>query len=261
MDEDLSSLGQEAFQDPIDKLKELLSRSRQSFLLGAGCSLCADLPLTSDLTDQVLEDEKLSPKTKKILGFLIKEFKGSETKGSGISTIEDYMSDLIDLLSIAQRRSDCTGADCKVQLDREYSVEDLDKALQEIKNAIESCINKEVEISIHRDFIRAVHGRSQLGKPDNSPAINYFILNYDTLIEDSLALERVSYVDGFSGGSTGWWDSNCFTKKGIAAPVFKVHGSIDWCLLDDDVLPRRIRPSIKSIGHVERVMIWPDATK
>lgn len=261
MKEDLSFLSDKSFKDPIDQLEQLLSRSGQSFLLGAGCSRCADLPLTYELTEQVLKNETLSSSTQKILKFLVREFEGSDTENSGISTIEDYMSDLIDLLSIAQRRYDCKVANCKLELDEEYSLEDLRTALEEIKNAIAKCIDKEVEISIHRDFIRAVHGMSQSGKPVNSPAVNYFVLNYDTLIEDSLAIERVPYVDGFSGGSTGWWDSNCFDKKDISARVFKVHGSIDWCLLEGDVLPRRIRPKIKSISHDERVMIWPAATK
>jgi hypothetical protein len=256
MTEDLSSLRDEAFRDPMDQLKQLLSQSSQSFLLGAGCSRCANLPLMEELTDQVLNNKTLSSKTKGILGFLVQDF-----EGSGISTIEDYMSDLIDRLSIAQRRHDCKVANCNLKLDTEYSLEDLRQALEEIKMAIARCINKDIEISTHRNFIRAVHGMSQSGKPLNSPAVNYFILNYDTLIEDSLALERVPYVDGFSGGVTGWWDSNCFKNKGVAARVFKVHGSIDWCLLEDDVLPRRIRPRIKSISHDERFMIWPAATK
>lgn len=256
MTEDLSSLRDEAFRDPVDQLKQLLSQSSQSFLLGAGCSCCANLPLVEELTNQVLENETLSSNTKGILGFLVQEFKDSD-----ISTIEDYMSDLIDRLSIAQRRHDCKVTNCNLKLDRDYSLEDLREALEEIKMTIASCINKDVEISTHRNFIRAVHGMSQSGKPLNSPAVNYFILNYDTLIEDSLALERVPYVDGFSGGVTGWWDSNCFTNKDAAARVFKIHGSIDWCLLEDDVLPRRIRPGIKSISHDERFMIWPAATK
>ncbi len=256
MTEDLGSLRDEAFRDSMDQLKQLLSQSSQSFLLGAGCSRCANLPLMEELTDQVLKNGTLSSKTKGILGFLVQEF-----KGPGVSTIEDYMSDLIDRLSIAQRRHDCRVANCKLKLDKEYSLDDLRQALEEIKKAIASCINKEIEISTHRNFIRAVHGMSQSGKPLNSPAVNYFILNYDTLIEDSLALERVPYVDGFSGGVTGWWDSNCFKNENVAARVFKVHGSIDWCLLEDDVLPRRIRPGIKSISHDERFMIWPASTK
>ncbi|MDF0591561.1 SIR2 family protein [Candidatus Methanocrinis natronophilus] len=257
MTEDLSSLRDEAFRDPIDQLKQLLSQSSQSFLFGAGCSRCANLPLMEELTDQVLKNETLSRNTKDILEFLVEEF-----KGPGVSTIEDYMSDLIDRLSIAQRRHDCKVDNCMLKLDKEYSLEDLRRSLEEIKYVIaRSIIDKEIEISTHRNFIRAVHGMSRSGKLLNSPAVNYFILNYDTLIEDSLALERVPYVDGFSGGVTGWWDSNWSRNEDIAARVFKVHGSIDWCLLEGDVLPRRIRPGIKSISHDERFMIWPAATK
>jgi hypothetical protein len=40
-----------------------------------------------------------------------------------------------------------------------------------------------------------------------------------------------------------------------------VHGSIDWCLLDDDVFPRRLRPSLAKDDNLNEVMIWPAATK
>ena len=129
MTEDLSSLRDEAFRDPMDQLKQLLSQSSQSFLLGAGCSRCANLPLMEELTDQVLNNKTLSSKTKGILGFLVQDF-----EGSGISTIEDYMSDLIDRLSIAQRRHDCKVANCNLKLDTEYSLEDFAvKRLKKLK--------------------------------------------------------------------------------------------------------------------------------
>jgi len=163
--DDLSSLSDESFRDSIDQLKQLLSQSGQSFLLGAGCSCCANLPLTDKLTKQVCGHETLSSNTKNILRFLVQEFNGPGAEELGTPTIEDYMSDLIDLLSIAQRRSKCRDDDCKVLLDEEYSAKDLDNALQEIKNAIYSCINKDVEILTHRNFVRSVHGVSQSGKP------------------------------------------------------------------------------------------------
>ncbi|MFK7790037.1 MAG: hypothetical protein AB8C95_11180, partial [Phycisphaeraceae bacterium] len=40
-----------------------------------------------------------------------------------------------------------------------------------------------------------------------------------------------------------------------------VHGSIDWCLLGSDILPRRIRPSLQAGPASEPVLIWPASTK
>ena len=47
---DLSFLKEVKLADSIKKLEELMSQNKRSFLLGAGCSLCAGLPLTTQLT-------------------------------------------------------------------------------------------------------------------------------------------------------------------------------------------------------------------
>jgi hypothetical protein len=90
---------------------------------------------------------------------------------------------------------------------------------------------------------------------------DYFILNYDTLIEDALGLERVVYLDGFAGAATGWWEPSMFRTDGKVSRVFKVHGSIDWCLLEGDSLPKRIRSGIKTESGKSHVLIYPAATK
>jgi hypothetical protein len=90
---------------------------------------------------------------------------------------------------------------------------------------------------------------------------DYFILNYDTLIEDALGLERVVYLDGFVGAATGWWDPSMFRTDGKVSRVFNVHGSIDWCLLEGDSLPKRIRSGIKTESGKSHVLIYPAATK
>ncbi|AQQ10205.1 hypothetical protein L21SP3_02033 [Sedimentisphaera cyanobacteriorum] len=74
-------------------------------------------------------------------------------------------------------------------------------------------------------------------------------------------MEKIPVADGFNGGVTGWWDMRAYNSDEAAAKVFKVHGSVDWCLLDDDILPRRIRHSIKEEIDNEPVLIWPAATK
>lgn len=258
MADDLSPLRHREFSDTVTKLEQLLSHSRRAFLLGAGCSSCAGLPLMNKLTEEVLESSELCRSTKSILTSLMQQFEGSK-----VATIEDYMSELVDLLSIAERRSDCGATSCYVKLKRtNYSVEKLQNALSEIKAVIAHCIDSEkIELSTHQYFVQAIHNTLQSGKSVEPSAVDYFTLNYDTLIEDALALERIPYSDGFSGGPTGWWDQNCFIDNEIAARVFKIHGSIDWCQLNGEILPRRVRPNIASTESIKKVMIWPDATK
>lgn len=256
MSENLTVFSSPELKDVVQDMRDLLSQSRLGFLLGAGCSRKAGLPLMAELTEQVLEHNKIGMETKKLLDSISKLFDGARN-----ATNEDYMSELVDLLSIAERRTQRGATQLKVSVgDQEKDAAELETALDEIKQAISSSIgDKEVDVTTHQKFVRALHRSLQAGKPGRR--VDYFVLNYDTLIEDSLGLERVVYYDGFTGGATGWWQPSTFTTDGKAARVFKIHGSIDWCLLEGDSLPRRIRSGIKTESTKKHVLIYPAATK
>jgi hypothetical protein len=93
--------------------------------------------------------------------------------------------------------------------------------------------------------------------------VEYLVLNYDTLVEDALAIERVPYSDGLAGGATGWWDLAALSSDHLQARVIKLHGSIDWVILKDEIFPRRIREGIlpADIEVAEGAVIWPAVTK
>ena len=257
--DDLSPFNHKPFSDVVNKIEEFMSQSNRTFLLGAGCSRCAGLPLTSELTTEVLQKLDESSITKTLLSSVKQCFTGSEE-----ATIEDYMSELVDLLAIAERRKERGASKVTVDLGgKSYEVTDLQRALDGIKRCISDCIDKQLDVSIHQQFVNAVHRTLLAGKTGSVKATDYVILNYDTLIEDALALERLSYADGFRGGATGWWDKKSFEDDGVDACVLKIHGSIDWCMLGDDALPRRIHPknTFKNVDPKEKVLIWPAATK
>ncbi|MEX0641901.1 MAG: SIR2 family protein [Pirellulales bacterium] len=246
--------------ESVDNLIGFLSQNRQAFLLGAGCSKCAGLPLMEELTTDVQKAIPKDDSASSILKALVNDFKSADS-----CTIEDYMSDLVDWISIAERREFRSGAESQVTIGKTndgYTATDLRSALTTIKCAIEGAIlNRSVHIGYHREFIRTVHGRLQSGKAGHLPPVDYFTLNYDTLLEDALSLERVPLADGFNGGATGWWHADAYEDRAVQARVFKIHGSIDWCLLDSDVLPRRVRHSLKGDDYREPVLIWPASTK
>ena len=77
----------EKFSAPISQFRELVSSSDAlTFLMGAGCSRCAGMPLTNELTDMVMNSTKVDRKTKEVLAVV----KGQFENGVG-ANIEDYL--------------------------------------------------------------------------------------------------------------------------------------------------------------------------
>lgn len=256
--DDLSPLRAKPFADAISKLEELLAQSGRAFLIGAGCSKCAGLPLTGELTASTLASELLDAETKAALNTLKDSFAGAKD-----ANIEDYLSELIDLLAIADRRVLRGATQVQIALGAsQYNAEQLRNAAEQIKRAIASLIDGVVRIDVHQRFVKAVHRPIRPGKVNADRPIDYLVLNYDTLIEDALALERLPYADGVEGGVTAWWDPATFSRAGLAARVFKLHGSINWCEFAGDPLPRRVAKSLALTSASDRhILIWPASTK
>lgn len=256
--DDLSALKEEPFAQAVEKLEKLLAQSGRAFLIGAGCSKCAGLPLMAELTDKVLKSGALSDTTKEILTAIRDQF-GSAAHAN----IEDSLSELIDLLAIADRRTSCSARKKEITVgNNSYSNEQLRTAATQIKQGIASVIEKKMSIETHRHFVRAVHRPLRPGKPASDQTVDYLVLNYDTALEDALALECVSYADGMDGGATAWWRPEIFERQWLSARVFKLHGSIDWRELPDNPLPRRIGTSLEiDTAEDQRILIWPASTK
>ena len=258
MPDDLSPLKQANFPAALNDFEELLTQSGKAFLLGAGCSKCAGVPLTAELTAKTLESELLNQTTKEILVSIEKLFEGAVG-----ANIEDYLSELVDLVAIAERRG-ARGAtiDTASLNGVDYSATRLKDAVDQIKKAIVKVIDVEVDLEVHWKFIQAVHRPSRPGRTVTTRPVDYLVLNYDTLIENALAIEKLYYADGMNGGNSAWWDATTYAMNGLAARVLKLHGSIDWSEMSGDPLPRRIAKSLTlPTGSERKVLIWPASTK
>ena len=259
--DDLSPVNEAPFDEVIEEMEKLMSQDNRVFLLGAGSSKCANLPLMTELTKNILERDSLKDSTKHLLEYLNRQY-----DGSNIVTIEDYMSDIVDIVALTSRRRSCGASKEDIDIEGQgYNVESLEEVLDDIKTVmVEFLEPSKIDISIHRDFVKNVHSL-RVGKSSNWDQVDYFVLNYDTLIENALSLEKIPYTDGFDGGAVGWWDNRNYERRELSARVFKIHGSIDWLLLEGDTLPRRIRkePFLDDLEEEikERFMIWPAATK
>ena len=134
--DDLSPLKETKFTEALNDFEELLTQSGKAFLLGAGCSRCAGLPLTRELTTKILESELLNHTTKEILVSIERLFEGAVG-----ANIEDYLSELVDLVAITERRSFRSATIDTVSLNGiDYSVANLKEAVDQIKLAIAKAI-------------------------------------------------------------------------------------------------------------------------
>lgn len=184
MPDDLSALNEKPFADAVVKFEELLAQSGRAFLIGAGCSTCAGLPLTAELTSEALNSATLDETTREILAAIRDLFVGAAD-----ANIEDYLSELIDLLAIAERRISRGATQREVILHGvSYSNATLQTATDQIKSGIAGIIAKKVSVETHQEFVRAVHRPQRPGASQFGQAVDYLVLNYDTVLEDALAL-------------------------------------------------------------------------
>ncbi|KAA8485393.1 SIR2-like protein [Arcticibacter tournemirensis] len=243
--------------DALDKLNSLLLQNKRIFLIGAGCSKCVGLPLMNELTTNVLNACKAT-----VAGNILNEIR-KQSNDNG--TIEDFVSELIDYLAIGERRSALCGDEAnatKIKIGEvEYDCSVLRSSINLIKEEIRKVIDQKVNIDIHRLFVRHLHNTQRPGKPSEREKVDYIILNYDTLFEDALAFENITFVDGLSGNSSAYWCPELFCAENQYARVIKLHGSIDWILFDKDSLPRRVSPRIIDGRVATSTMIYPATTK
>ena len=256
---ELSVVSKEPFADALANFLLIKnSSSALAFLIGAGCSRCAGLPLTNELTDKVLADDNIDSLSKEMLITVRNEF----ADGTG-SNIEDYLSEIVDMLAITERRAERGVEENTVVVgNSSYTAEQLRNAIIKLKRAIAEAIDRKVSIDMHRRFVTSVHRPLRVGRQGISQPVDYLVLNYDTIVEDSLAIERIPYADGLSGGATAWWDDSAFDADGVSTRVIKLHGSINWYQFPDDPLPRRIGTGIELENQTNiPLLIWPSSTK
>ena len=70
--DDLSALDEKPFAEAVVKFEELLAQSGRAFLIGAGCSKCAGLPLMEELTQEVLAAIPSTDRAHQVLQVLVR---------------------------------------------------------------------------------------------------------------------------------------------------------------------------------------------
>jgi hypothetical protein len=259
--------------DCLKQLDNLLAAGDQSWLFGSGISFAANIPLMGPLTARVfaLADADQEKPAKEVL-------EAAKAMLPDNSHIEHILSHLIDFAAIAERSKDKNISVGKVKLELDQLRDLHAKVLKWISETIRwgfvpeigddaekigSRENPIVTVGGHVEFLRALFNRNQQGIEERRRAVRFFTVNYDTLLEDALALGCFSHWDGFTGGAVAYRSHRYGQNEpdsGFRAHVIKIHGSIDWHLGTDDRV-WRVRDGDLYPERLARVLIYPQFTK
>lgn len=260
-------------KDCLRQLDNHLAASHQSWFFGAGISVDANIPLMAPLTERIfaLASQGGDKDTQKAITQLRKELPDD-------SHIEHILSHLGDLATLAERSKGKAAKIGSLNLElteiRRIHAQILDWISETIRwgyspsrsgsaEVIGNINNPIIDVSGHSKFFSAIFNRAQAGIAERRGALKLFTINYDTLLEDALALNCYSYWDGFSGGAVAYRNhvyGKTEPEHGYRAHVIKLHGSIDW-RLDTNQRILRVRDNDSYPKDAKRVLIYPQSTK
>jgi hypothetical protein len=259
--------------DPNDLLEQLdrhLACASQAWLFGAGISKQAGVPLMQPLTDRVRVKAKDTPH-QVVVDALFSELPAG-------SHIEHFLSHLGDYATLAERAKAIEVTTVGGTKIKASALIEAHKAVVEwiadiVRWGYRAATDGQAEIigefgkplvtiDGHKGFVLALFNTAQAGLQDRRGPTNLFSTNYDTLLEDALALCSISYWDGFSGGAIAFRNHHFGEPPpaGYRAHVVKLHGSIDW-YAGDEGKAWRIRAEDGYPARTGRVLIHPQATK
>jgi hypothetical protein len=257
-----------SFDHGLDELQKVLELGRQQWLLGAGASVESGIPLMYPLTARVKSC---------LLGDELALFDAVMADLPDYSHVEHTLSHLGDLIALALRSK---GKAARVGIDEvplarmeatyraivkciattvRYGYRPASVAEAEIIGTSDAPI---VDVDAHLRFVRQVFkGRVNL---EPRSQVGFITTNYDTLLEDALAMDRRVALDGFSGGAIAYWNGESIDPNAAAGnqshKVLKLHGSVDW-FRDPLIGLLRVRYGVKYLSDLAGTLIYPQATK
>lgn len=262
--------------DIAEQFEKHLNSPNQTWLLGAGISFNANIPLMYPLTERVLEKAKAHFAADGDATAVLDFIQGDCAKDAHIET---YLTHLSDIISLAERSHNKSFTLDGTAVGKSKLVEVHLRLLELISEIVrwgyraasgdEEMLEGKPGESIvtsgeHEEFVKAIFGSNRAGLEDLRGAVELFTTNYDTLIEDALALHRIPHADGFTGGGVAFWNGySDLDARRVKAVVTKLHGSIDWFrsnVSPSHLLRRRFGDTYPK-GDGGAVMIYPQATK
>lgn len=257
-----------SFEHGVAELQKILALGKQQWFLGAGASVESGIPLMHPLTSRV--ESCLTGGDLSVLKMVMADL----LEGAHIEHVLSHLGDLMAIAARSRSASVRVGDEnvCINALESSYRA--IVKCIAEtirygyrppgpsVEEQIGNPQEPLVDVDLHLAFVREVFkGRSNL---EPRSEIHFVTTNYDTLLEDALAMEQRVACDGFSGGAIGYWDgvsidpSSSFSAR--THRVLKLHGSVDW-FRDPSLGLLRARYGVRYLSDLANILIYPQATK
>jgi hypothetical protein len=256
-------------------IDEHLNKSHQIWLLGAGISRESGIPLMYPLTDRVRAALAETDRT------TFQTLRGLLDPKAHVETVLTHVVNLIAVAEATVNKNVDVGGTLKTVDDLRALHRKIQEAIKEVirwgyvaaeggaPERIGTSSEPIVTVDNHSAFAQAffaVRRRHQ----DSFAPVAFFTTNYDTLLEDALALTRIPYLDGFNGGSLAFWNPDA--QQGayrkpferidhVRAKIYKLHGSIDWFEDKYDVVVRLRENCIYPPTSTGNLLIYPASTK
>ena len=257
-----------SFDHGVEELQKVLELGRQQWLLGAGVSVVSGIPLMYSLTARV----------KALLGGDdLKLFNAVVADLPDGAHVEHVLSHLGDFIALAERSKGKTVRMGTVDMALKQFEETYSSVIREIATTVrygyrpaaganpEQIGNPDtpiVDVDAHVNFVRQLFKARANLEPRSQ--IGFLTTNYDTLLEDALAMEHRTALDGFSGGAIGHWAGENIDPTvptgNRTHRVLKLHGSVDW-FRDLKIGLLRVRYGVKYLADLTGTLIYPQATK
>jgi len=210
----------------INYLSQVLSHDKKpiGLFLGAGCPTAIEHPKE--------KGKKLIPDIKGLTAHIVSVFKKNKHNdlfeklykqfnedGKTNPNIEQILSHLRSLKQV-----------CGNSNVRGLSMDDL----QQLEKIICEEICEVMKSQLPNNETPYHSLSAWMSRPREVP-VEIFTTNYDLLIEQALEETGIPYFDGFIGGREPFFDSHAVEEDDLPrrwARLWKLHGSINWCLSD-----------------------------
>lgn len=262
--------------DVAEQFELILNSPKQTWLLAAGASYLSNVPLMIPLTEKTLKEARTITFADDAEALQVIDYVENDIEED--AHIEIFLTHLTDLISLAQRSRSGALQIAGSEIKKVKLTEVHNKLLEIIANIIRWGYRPElngqpaeegkvgssiVKVEFHKEFIQAVFRAGRAGLENLRGPIEFFTTNYDTLIEDALALNKINFDDPFVGGGLGFWSGyEGQANSNAKAVLTKLHGSIDWYRPIESPSPLlRVRHGDRYPGTGGAVMIYPQATK
>lgn len=241
----------ETFHNPdrfMSDLRQVLSQGRKriGLLVGAGA------PLAIRVNNKNQIDPNGSPLIPGVDELTTRVTAGlSEENTAAVEGIKASLGDKADIESVLSRIRLLQQAlgNIKIQgLDSEGYKKLGEEICKKIGKIVGVSLPK--ERSPYSELISWVSGTVR------SSSVEIFTTNYDLLFEEAFERVRSPYFDGFSGGSTPFFDSVSVAGDDLPprwSKLWKMHGSLGWALEDGAVVRGR--------GREAAELVYPDHLK